>query len=281
MRIKTYDSANAFLSDTRAELECDEAANNLMLGLAIRASESAGSADTPSYMATVWQGARLSAAGLLTRSRPLIVFGDPSSHAIGELARALHANSWPVPGVLGPSGTAHAFAASWTACSGQTARISRLERAYQLRTVTSPTPAPGRLRAALPDDEDLVTGWIVAFSGETGVHLSAAEALEIGRSRTASGALFLWEDPRPVSMAAATRPTPRGIAVGGVYTPTEARRRGYASSCVAALSQRLLDEGKEMVVLFTDLANPTSNHIYQTIGFRPLCDYDEIAFAAP
>lgn len=49
----------------------------------------------------------------------------------------------------------------------------------------------------------------------------------------------------------------------------------YASACVAALSQLILDEGKEFCTLFTDLANPTSNHIYQQIGYRPVCDFAE------
>jgi hypothetical protein len=59
-----------------------------------------------------------------------------------------------------------------------------------------------------------------------------------------------------------------------VYTPPELRRRGYASHCVAELSRALLAEGYDFCALFTDLANPTSNHIYQEIGYRPVCDYD-------
>ena len=77
-------------------------------------------------------------------------------------------------------------------------------------------------------------------------------------------------------MALQTRPTQHGIGVGGVYTPPELRRRGYASSCVAALSQRLLDAGFEYCTLYTDLSNPTSNDIYQQIGYRPVGDVQEI-----
>jgi len=94
----------------------------------------------------------------------------------------------------------------------------------------------------------------------------------------ATGDIFLWDDGRPVSVAARNRPTPHGISVGYVYTPPELRGRGYATSCVAALSQHLLDSGYEFCTLFTDLANPTSNDIYQQIGYRPICDYDEYVF---
>jgi len=60
-----------------------------------------------------------------------------------------------------------------------------------------------------------------------------------------------------------------------VYTPPEFRGRGYASALVAALSQAMLDAGYHFCTLFTDLANPTSNHIYQAIGYQPVCDTDE------
>lgn len=79
-------------------------------------------------------------------------------------------------------------------------------------------------------------------------------------------------------MAAAGRKTRSGIAVNLVYTPKELRRRGYATSCVAALSQHLLDSGYKFCTLFADLANPISNSIYQKIGYRPIGDYDSYLF---
>jgi predicted GNAT family acetyltransferase len=84
--------------------------------------------------------------------------------------------------------------------------------------------------------------------------------------------LFVWDDSGPVSMAAVAGRTRRAARVAFVYTPPDARSRGYASACVAALSQRLLDEGLERCCLYTDLANPTSNAVYRRLGFAPLCD---------
>jgi len=93
------------------------------------------------------------------------------------------------------------------------------------------------------------------------------------------GGLRVWEDNTPVSMAGASGPTPNGIRVGAVYTPPERRRRGYASGLVAALSQEQLDAGKRFCFLYTDLANPTSNKIYQDIGYEAVSDVDEYHFA--
>jgi predicted GNAT family acetyltransferase len=66
--------------------------------------------------------------------------------------------------------------------------------------------------------------------------------------------------------------------IGLVYTPPYFRGKGYATSCVAAVSQLALDRGFEKCVLYTDLANPTSNSIYMKIGYRPICDSIEIKF---
>jgi predicted GNAT family acetyltransferase len=62
-----------------------------------------------------------------------------------------------------------------------------------------------------------------------------------------------------------------------VYTPPEHRRRGYATALVADLSRHALRTGAERCMLFTDLANPTSNRIYARIGYRRCGDWEERA----
>ena len=90
--------------------------------------------------------------------------------------------------------------------------------------------------------------------------------------------MYVWEDDSVTSMAAAMDPTPTGVRIGYVYTPPEARGRGYASILVAELSQLYLDRGRSLCFLYTDMANPTSNAIYQRIGYRQVCEVVDIAF---
>lgn len=90
--------------------------------------------------------------------------------------------------------------------------------------------------------------------------------------------IYIWQDNHPVSMAGFSGATPNGIRINLVYTPPEYRRKGYATSCVATLSQNLLNEGRKYCFLFTDLANSTSNHIYRTIGYQPVCDLNDYWF---
>jgi uncharacterized protein len=81
-----------------------------------------------------------------------------------------------------------------------------------------------------------------------------------------------------VCMAVAHGRTPRGARIGYVYTPPERRRRGYAGACVAALSQQLLDSGLDFCVLYADLSNPTTNALYQSMGYRALTDVRDYHF---
>jgi predicted GNAT family acetyltransferase len=90
----------------------------------------------------------------------------------------------------------------------------------------------------------------------------------------------LWEDPQPVSLAGFGGWTPTGVRIGPVYTPPELRRRGYASALTAELSAQLLAGGLRYCFLYTDLANPTSNRIYQAIGYELVCDSADYAFDA-
>jgi predicted GNAT family acetyltransferase len=90
--------------------------------------------------------------------------------------------------------------------------------------------------------------------------------------------MYLWDDGAPVSMCGISGPTPHGIRIGPVYTPPPSRGRGYASNLVAAASQRALDAGRRSVFLLTDLANPTSNDIYESIGYERVRDVDQYLF---
>ncbi|MCL2785055.1 MAG: GNAT family N-acetyltransferase, partial [Propionibacteriaceae bacterium] len=101
----------------------------------------------------------------------------------------------------------------------------------------------------------------------------------LAQRNIASGKLYILEDNgTPVSMARAYRELRAICVVSAVYTPPYFRGKGYASSCVAGVSRVILERGFERAVLYTDLSNPTSNSIYQKIGYQPIGDSMIIAF---
>ena len=100
---------------------------------------------------------------------------------------------------------------------------------------------------------------------------------------TPSGDRFvLWDDGgTPVSMAMLRAPSAGVSRIGPVFTPRSARGRGYGSAVTASAAHLARRGGVDDVVLFADLANPTSNAIYQRIGFEPVGDSVRVDFAAP
>jgi predicted GNAT family acetyltransferase len=81
-----------------------------------------------------------------------------------------------------------------------------------------------------------------------------------------------------VSIVGVTRPVAGVVRIGPVYTPDALRGRGYASAAVAAVSRRALAGGASTCMLFTDLANSTSNKIYAEVGYRRLAGWEEHEF---
>ncbi|MEO8469520.1 MAG: GNAT family N-acetyltransferase [Chloroflexota bacterium] len=218
------------------------------------------------------------AAALQTPPHRLVLALPDNAAGIDHLADELAADH--LPGVVGPSAAARRFAQRWTARTGQKMEAGMAERTFRLRTVRQQAPGPGQMRVARTSDRNLLEGWLRAFAaealGETFENAAEAAGRWIsGRGRT----MYFWDhDDRTVSMCGAGGQTPNGIRVGPVYTPPAERGQGYATSLVAVCSQVQLDEGHASVFLFTDRANPTSNRIYESIGYEPVIDVDQYDF---
>ncbi len=279
IRLTTYAGANEFLASARSYLESAEEVNGLLLGLAIRLVDEPLAYGSPPYFAVATEEGRPALAALMTPPHNLIMYSDglPGAEALHSLARNLVDGRWPVAGAVGPAPLVEAFAGEWRRERGVVTRRGMSQRIYKLTRVIEPDYSSGALRQAGAGDVGMVLAWIDAFQSEALPHGQRAPE-ELFRRRIADGEIYLWDDGGPVSMAMRSRPTRRGISVGSVYTPPERRRRGYASSCVAALSRLLLDDGFEYCTLFTDIDNPTSNDIYQRIGYRAVCDFQEVRF---
>jgi uncharacterized protein len=277
LHLTVHDTIDGFLHAAEADLVQDEVTNGLILGVALRIKLDPGRFEHRPYLATVHDEGALAAAAVMTPPYGVVVYvsADDPAPALRLIVENLVADGWPVPTVNGVAHLSSTFADEWRRLTGGNIRPLVEMRVYALRAVIAPAPVPGRLRQAIPADTDLVYAWFQAFRDEA-IPSDASPRRESVERSIAEGSIYLWEDgERPVSLAGKGRRTPRGTSVGPVYTPPDERRRGYAGACVAALSQIILDEGKEFCTLFTDLTNPTSNSIYQKIGYRPICDFTQ------
>ena len=287
MRVERPTEVRAFLERAGAFLERREAEHNLLFAITAGLTTNPDLfTEAPLFAVVADDDGAVLAAAMQTPPRQLVLSEADAAirdAATEALARVL--GPIELPGVLGPPAAAETFARRWSAMRpGRSVERGMQERIYRLTAVIPPRPAPGGARIAEARDRPLVAAWLRAFAREAlGEAMDDAPVLADRWANHLGGrAMWLWEiDGDIVSMSGVSGPTPHGIRVGPVYTPLEHRRRGYAGALVAAASQAQLDAGRQFVFLFTDLANPTSNHVYQAIGYEPVADVDQWLFHSP
>ncbi|MFJ2033442.1 GNAT family N-acetyltransferase [Streptosporangium sp. NPDC087985] len=214
------------------------------------------------------------AAVIQTPPHPLLL-ADIPAEAVRELATWLIESERTIPGVSGPLAQAEAFADAWWRPEAE----RRSERLYRLDTlVPPPSLSGGAARTAVADDLEHVVRWAAEFQVEAG-EVASADLTPLVASRISREELVLWEvGGRPVAFAGVSSPIAGMSRVGPVYTPPRFRRRGYGAAVAHAVTARARAAGATEILLFTDLSNPTSNSIYQAIGYRPVADYAFIGF---
>ncbi|WP_406386880.1 GNAT family N-acetyltransferase [Streptomyces sp. NBC_00211] len=267
----------AYLAAAGPALAAEPVANTTLLtvtdALERRGTDAYGSAEPFFGWWTAADG-NVSGALLCTPPYPLLIGAMPQE-AVRALGAALAAEPL-LAGVDALNARRHdaqALAAAW----GRRSEVTEENRLYRLAGLLTPDPAPaGRARTAVEDDLPLLLDWAGAFKRETREPGGPSEAFL--RDRLAYGGMLLWEDAgTPVSMAGFFRAIGSVSRVGPVYTPPQLRGRGYAAGVTHAVSEAAYAAGASEVLLFTDLANPTSNGIYRRLGYTPVEDRVEVA----
>jgi predicted GNAT family acetyltransferase len=229
-----------------------------------------------------WTGAEGVVRGAVSHTPPYeLLLGVVPEEAMRPLAAELLTRGRRPVGVNGATPVAVQFASVWSALAGERAVLDVAMRLYRLGELVPPDPAPpGRARSATVDDTGLLIEWMHRFGEDATMQIH--DVPNTVADRLGYGGLTLWEDEEgtPVSLAGRTRPAAGVVRIGPVYTPRERRRRGWGAAVTAAASRAALDAGSREVVLFTDLANPTSNELYQRLGYRPVSDRTVLAFEA-
>ena len=291
---RTTTDARQFLAEAGPGLRADPVENTLLLTIAHAAQ---GSAPAPAAAPLFgWHPAQPErpegpahpdspAAGggafVHTPGWPLVL-GPMTEAAAAGLATVLRDQGRRVAGVNGTPAAAGAFAAQWQRAGSPapTSRLFQRQRLFRLAELTPPPPPPGRARVATARDRELLTRWTDGFHREAN-DSGRPDSGPVVDSRLAYGGQLVWETGgEPVSTAART-PVVGGMArVAPVYTPPAQRGKGYGGAVTVAVSRAARQAGAREVVLFTDLANPTSNALYQRLGYRPVSDRHVLLFTA-
>ncbi len=234
--------------------------------------------ERPIYALGVDRTGATVAAALRTPPRHLIASGFAEPEHAQQLMTAWIEADPGITGVSAAPAEAAMLMQAWRELTGGETSLDFSEALHELKAVIAPTRMPpGSLRHATSAEEDLLVQWNLDFTAETGFGDPASAVLAAQRT-LAGGRSYVWDDEGPVTMVGHATRVADVNRVGPVYTPPQHRGHGYASAAVAALSQQLLDAGAQRCMLFTDLANATSNKIYEAVGYRRFADWEEHSF---
>lgn len=278
MKLHHCDRPQQFYEQVESYLLQNEAAHCVILGILSNLIQFPARLTQPPYLVLATEGNTILAVAVRTALSKLLLSRALNLEAIKAIAQDCYSRCVIIPGVVAPTNEANVFVESWQTFIGQSCYSEIKLLVYQLETVRAISTTNGYLRQAEKSDRDLLVNWIEAFTQEVLSDNVEQDNTKIIERRLSEGSLYLWQDNLPVSVAGFQGKTPNGIRINFVYTPPEYRSKGYATSCVAALSQILLDRGRKYCFLFADLDNSTSNRIYQNIGYKAVCSMQEYSF---
>jgi GNAT superfamily N-acetyltransferase len=284
-RIDFTDDPARFLAETEAHLAAEPVLTTVIASVTARmAKQSEAAGDLPHRWWAIARDEAGAVTGVAMRTAPFApypayVLPMPEDAALA-LARALHERGEELGGVNGALPAARVVAEETARLSGGAASVHEHLRLFELGDLLLPAAPPGRLRSATRNDADLCLAWFRDFAhaaaeqaGRHEPHAMEEFTMEELLARIDDGIVWLWEDEagEVAHLTGANLPANGVTRIGPVYTPRDRRGRGYASRAVAEISQRYVEQGVRCC-LFTDQANPVSNHIYEAIGYRPVVD---------
>ncbi|HHK5534795.1 TPA: GNAT family N-acetyltransferase [Bacillus mobilis] len=268
IQLHVYEEVLTFKEEVTPFLEKNEQENNLILGVLQMVQQ-------PIFMGVVKQEEEIAVVFLQTEEKKQIIVAtsEIAEEDIVELAKELTKVYPNVPGLIGNKKVVQRLAEEIAAIENKKTNVAMEQGIYELKQVQKKWNGDGIFREVSNEELTLIEQWIYQFCEDVKLPTTKEDAKQTAHTLITNRRLFGLEvEGELVSVAAKTRPTTNNITVNFVYTPKEARKKGYASSCVAALSQRMLDEGYKTTTLYTDLENPTSNKIYQEIGYEKLME---------
>jgi predicted GNAT family acetyltransferase len=283
MPLEFTDDPAAFLDATRDHLAAEPVQTTVIATVTARYAAGTGSpAPYRWWVIARDEAGAVTGVGMRTAPfapHPLYVLSMPDD-AARELARLLHERGEEVGGVNGALPAARIVAEETARRTGRTAEVHEHMRLFELGELVVPPAPPGRLRPAVAADADLCLRWFRAFAadaaeqaGREGEHAMEEFSVAMMTERIEDGLIWLWEDETgtPVHLTAANLPANGVARIGPVYTPKDQRGRGLASRAVAEVSRQHVEQGIRCC-LFTDQANPTSNKVYEAIGYERVVD---------
>ena len=252
--------------------------NGLILGLLRR--------ETPLHFSRILQDEKGESvfAAVQTDPEQRLLLSEGDVQYARRLAHDLLTEGYRFPGVMGPKILADAFAKAYQAVAVVTPAIQMFLRGVYQHEFASPTTLvpSGCARLATEADFQKLQMMRQAFVQDTGVFTTDLNAYrQSTRQGIAAEKIWLWEVKNGAfgGYIKWSNVNAEGAKIGHVYTAPAHRGQGIASHLMAHVLREIFDHHqKQWCVLFSNTENPTSNRVYERLGFHPYGTYQEYNF---
>ena len=263
--------------DYLLEHECE---NNTLLTIASQAGQAGSLLKPPFLFVTV--SSRGSVCGVGIHASPDGLVMTESSRPICEaIVDEVVLRGIRPKRLLADERTAAAAAEHLYSVTGSKLRLARRWSFYYTEErVVEAQSGPGVLRKAEPSDEDTVRQLGLGYQREKG---SIVDVCEYFLSRLREGNLHLWthpgiEDVRTV--VATSGKTEHVVRIAAVYTPPDSRKKGFAATAIARVTNDHIRSGFRAVTLSVDQSDEGARELYERLGFKYLYERVELTDAS-
>lgn len=282
MILKSFKTPQEFLKEGEAFLLKNESFNNLFLGLANRLCEQNPDGGDPFFY--LLKNELDEVIGAAMRSAPIrpLIITEMNNSGLRLLSEELKKKNISLVGAVGHKETIEHFGEVWGSSSFEVMG----QGVYECRNLIPPSLLKGELYQVQLDDPvgleaavEFGAGFIKeCFPKHREPVVEARKSVEFYVER---GLLFLWKSDTGefVSMACNNRESKNAGTIGWVFTPSDKRGNGYGSMVTYGATREIFKKGKTLANLFTDLSNPTSNSIYQKLGYKLIGNSIHIEFS--
>jgi len=275
--LKVYKDTKQFWLATSSQLKQEEAKNSLFLGVSYIFTSNPTNCI---YQSALFQGDQLLGALMCSKVQThynILVSPVNNKQTAEELLKQAQKSNTPINNIIGENITVEQYKKILSELGKET-QLTMTQGIYKCTKVIPPAiPKEITFRLATQNDVSTIAKWIEYFHIDATPHKPPIDCLNIAKNKIEKKSIFVIEsNGEPVSMAASARDLETSCSVNSVFTPRKFRKKGYGSIVTALLTQHLFDSGKKEINLYTDMKNPTSNKIYQDIGYELVCNSTHI-----
>jgi hypothetical protein len=271
MKCTQYKDIKEYFSKVESFLLQNESENNLQLGLASRLVKKPAEATAPIYLVVEENRVVIGAAIRTDMKRPFN-FSKMNKAGIDCIIDYLHSKKIEIRGCHSEEDASLYFAETYCDKVNKMFSIVMHQGIYELNKLIMPPTNDLKIIPATIDHYDVVYNFVKGFTEDCFPNepFNENDCIKSTEQHIERGNYYLLKNKYGEFISAATnnRQTENSGCISWVYTPKNYRGNGFGSLVTALVTREILNSGKKFCNLFTDLSNPTSNGIYQNIGYK-------------